>query len=347
MLELEDRLYTTEEVAKLVNSSKRSIYRYVEEGTLVPETKTAAGTFRFGKKAILGFLYPTDAGPVIGPARNASQGVAGGSSKVLPNSPVLSGTPSATDTRLMKTSNIDPRRVIIEIRAGTGGDEAGLFAGDLYKMYTKYAHKVGWKLNEVSKSVGGIKDIREVVFEIVGSLPARDLYDLLKSESGVHRVQRVPVTESGGRIHTSTATVAVLPVVNPVSVKINPSDLKIDTFRSGGAGGQNVNKVETAVRVTHIPTGIVVSCQDERSQLQNKERALQVLASKLFVMMQEQQKDSIDGLRLSQIGTGDRSEKIRTYNFPQNRITDHRIKKSWHNLEDILDGNLDPILKKF
>jgi len=266
---------------------------------------------------------------------------------LLSSRPVLSGTPSATDTRLMKTSNIDPRRVIIEIRAGTGGDEAGLFAGDLYKMYTKYAHKVGWKLNEVSKSVGGIKDIREVVFEIVGSLPARDLYDLLKSESGVHRVQRVPVTESGGRIHTSTATVAVLPVVNPVSVKINPSDLKIDTFRSGGAGGQNVNKVETAVRVTHIPTGIVVSCQDERSQLQNKERALQVLASKLFVMMQEQQKDSIDGLRLSQIGTGDRSEKIRTYNFPQNRITDHRIKKSWHNLEDILDGNLDPILKKF
>ena len=157
----------------------------------------------------------------------------------------------------------------------------------------------------------------------------------------------MPVTESGGRIHTSTATVAVLPVINPVSVKINPSDLKIDTFRSGGAGGQNVNKVETAVRVTHIPTGIVVSCQDERSQLQNKERALQVLASKLFVMMQEQQKGSIDDLRLSQIGTGDRSEKIRTYNFPQNRITDHRIKKSWHNLEYILEGNLDPVLKEF
>jgi len=314
--------------------------------------------------------------------------------------------------RYPEMKKIDPNRVIMEIRAGTGGDEAALFAGDLYRMYTKFAHNMGWKVRDISKNVFEVvavqgvpsssttpldagpagsssqkvlpdrpvlsgtpsasatrlvrysneKEIGAVSVSATSAADTRSvksynetsvgissdsevsLYDMLKNESGVHRVQRIPVTERGGRLHTSTATVAVLPVVNPVEFQINPSDLKIDTYRSGGAGGQNVNKVETAVRVTHIPTGVVVACQDERSQLQNKERALQVLKSKLFVMMQEQQKGSIDDLRASQIGTGERSEKIRTYNFPQDRLTDHRIKKTWHNLEKIMEGGLEAIL---
>jgi len=239
-----------------------------------------------------------------------------------------------------ETEKINPSRIIMEIRPGTGGEEASLFASDLARMYTKFAHNMGWKVKNISKNVFEIERLSNTAHE-------RTLYDLLKSESGVHRVQRIPVTERGGRVHTSTATVAILPVVNEITFDINTSDLKIDTYRSGGAGGQNVNKVETAVRITHIPTGIVVSCQDERSQFQNKERALGILKSKLFVMMQEQQKGSIDDLRLNQIGTGDRSEKIRTYNFPQDRLTDHRIKKSWHNLERIMEGDFEQVIREF
>ncbi|MBU1017290.1 MAG: peptide chain release factor-like protein [Patescibacteria group bacterium] len=239
------------------------------------------------------------------------------------------------------TERIDSSRVIMEIRAGTGGDEASLFAGDLYRMYTKFAHNQGWKVKSISKNV----------FEVAAGLVPANLYAFLKNESGVHRVQRIPVTERGGRVHTSTATVAVLPVITDLSAggefNINPSDLRVDTYRSGGAGGQNVNKVETAVRVTHIPTGLVVSCQDERSQFQNKERALEILKSKLFLMQTERQKGSMDKLRQNQIGTGDRSEKIRTYNFPQDRLTDHRIKKSWHNLEKIMEGGIERILREF
>jgi len=241
------------------------------------------------------------------------------------------------DNHLPLTKRIDPARVIIEIRPGTGGDEASLFAGELCRMYTKFARNKGWRVKPIAKNV----------FEVVGIALEEPLYELLKSESGVHRVQRIPLTEKSGRVHTSTATVAVLPLVRKADFIISPSDLKIDTYRSGGAGGQNVNKVETAVRVTHIPTGIVVACQDERSQFQNKERALEILKSKLFLMQEEREKGSMDKLRLSQIGTGDRSEKIRTYNFPQDRLTDHRIKKTWHNLAKIMEGEMDCILKEF
>lgn len=252
----------------------------------------------------------------------------------------------------MEITKIDPHRVIMEIRAGTGGDEASLFAGDLYRMYTKFAHNQGWKVKSISKNVFEVENNGTPPNEtaVVTALE-ESLYNLLKSESGVHRVQRIPVTERGGRVHTSTATVAVLPAITDLSVggefNINPSDLRVDTYRSGGAGGQNVNKVETAVRITHIPTGLVVSCQDERSQFQNKERALEILKSKLFLMQTERQKGSMDKLRQNQIGTGDRSEKIRTYNFPQDRLTDHRIKKSWHNLEKIMEGGIERILREF
>jgi len=231
---------------------------------------------------------------------------------------------------------------ILEIRAGTGGDEAGLFAADLYRMYVRFAQIRGWKTAEHDRSEGGIGNLKSVTAEISGE----GVYDLLKNESGVHRVQRVPKTERGGRVHTSTATVAVLPKVSPVELEISPADLKIDTFRAGGHGGQNVQKVETAIRITHLPTSTVVSCQDERSQLKNREKAMEILRSKIYQMMQDQQASSVSALRRGLVGGAERSEKIRTWNFPQDRVTDHRFGVKGGNMESILDGNLDPLLKK-
>ena len=221
---------------------------------------------------------------------------------------------------------------ILEIRAGTGGDEASLFAADLYRMYTRFSQRQGWVVRELSPNFA----------EIVGE----GAYNTLRNESGVHRVQRIPRTERAGRIHTSTATIAVLPKVSSKEVEISPGDIKIDTFRASGHGGQNVQKVETAVRVTHLPTGVSVACQDERSQAQNREKALEVLRSKIYQMMQEQQKSSVDQLRREQVGSAERSEKIRTWNFPQDRITDHRFGVSVGNLEAVLDGGLSPLLEK-
>lgn len=236
---------------------------------------------------------------------------------------------------------VNPNVAILEIRSAAGGDEAGIFAGDLLRMYQKFAASQGWKMEELDRSEGKLGQIKEVVLKLKG----KGVYTALKNESGVHRVQRVPITESGGRIHTSTATVAVLPQVNPTQVTINPADIEFESFRSGGKGGQNVNKVSTAVRLKHLPSGLVVTAQTERSQLQNRENAMDLLRSKLWQMGEEKKHKEISGARATQVGTGERSEKIRTYNFPQNRVTDHRISKSWHNLEQILDGNLGPIIK--
>lgn len=238
-------------------------------------------------------------------------------------------------------SDINPNVAILEIRSAAGGDEAGLFAGDLLRMYTRFAQNNNWRIEELDRSEGKLGQIKEIVLKITG----KDAYESLKFESGVHRVQRVPETESGGRIHTSTATVAVLPEVNPTQIYINPADIEFEAFRSGGAGGQNVNKVNTAVRVKHIPTGIVVTAQTERSQLQNRENAMNLLRGKLWEIEEAEKMKAIGGQRAVQVGSGERSEKIRTYNFPQNRITDHRIGKSWHNLETILEGNLEPVIK--
>ena len=231
---------------------------------------------------------------------------------------------------------------ILEIRAGTGGDEAGLFAADLYRMYTRFAQNRGWKFAEHDRNEGGIGNLKSVTAEVTGE----DAYRLLKNEFGVHRVQRVPKTERGGRIHTSTATVAVLPKVSPVELEINPKDLKIDTFRAGGHGGQNVQKVETAVRITHLPTTTVVSCQDERSQLKNRDKAMEILRAKLYQMMQDQRAAGVSALRQAQVGSAERSDKIRTWNFPQDRVNDHRSGAKAGNIESILNGNLDPLLKK-
>lgn len=232
--------------------------------------------------------------------------------------------------------------VILEIRAGTGGDEAGLFAADLYRMYTRFAQNKRWKVIEHDRTEGGVGNIKSITVEIIG----KGTHDALKNESGVHRVQRVPKTEKGGRIHTSTATVAVLPKVPPTEVEINPKDLKVDTFRASSHGGQHVQKVETAVRITHLPTGTIAACQDERSQMQNRGKAMEILRSKLYQMMQEQQKSSVDGLRRKQVGSAERSEKIRTWNFPNNRVTDHRFNIKVTGAEEILDGNLDNLFRK-
>jgi peptide chain release factor 1 len=233
----------------------------------------------------------------------------------------------------------DEKNVILEIRGGTGGEEAALFASDLYRMYTRFAERQGWKLEIMSLSEAGQGGIKEVIVNIEG----RGVYSRLKYESGVHRVQRVPATEASGRIHTSTATVAVLPEADEVDIVINDKDLRIDTFCSSGPGGQSVNTTYSAVRVTHIPTGIVVSQQDEKSQIKNRAKALKVLRSRLYEMEMRKQQDAIAKDRKNQVGTGERSEKIRTYNFPQSRITDHRINFTTHQLHAVLDGDLDEL----
>ena len=234
----------------------------------------------------------------------------------------------------------DNRNVIMEIRAGTGGDEAGLFAADLFRMYSRYAQSKGWAIDIISMNETSIGSIKEAIFEIKG----KGAFSRFKYERGVHRVQRVPTTESSGRIHTSTATVAVLPEADEVEVSIKPEDLKTDIFHSGGAGGQNVNKVATAVRITHLPTGMVAICQDERSQLRNRTKAMAVLRARLLALEQRRQEGEIIEQRRSQVGSGERAEKIRTYNFPQDRITDHRTGLSMRNLPRIMVGELDELI---
>ena len=234
----------------------------------------------------------------------------------------------------------DDRNVILELRTGVGGEESALFAHSLYRMYTMYADAHGWKTEIANLNETELGGVKEIVFSVEGP----DVYSRLKFESGVHRVQRVPETESMGRIHTSTVTVAVLPEAQEVDVEINPSDLQIDTFRSSGAGGQHINKTSSAIRITHLPTGTVVECQDERSQYKNKDKALKVLKSRLLKEKQDKQASEIAANRKSQVGTGDRSERIRTYNYPQGRLTDHRIGLTLYKLEDILNGNLDEVI---
>ncbi len=241
---------------------------------------------------------------------------------------------------LMPKDPNDNRSVIVEIRGGAGGEEAALFAADLFRMYTRYGERHHWKseiLDINDTEIGGIK-------EVVFSIEAKGAYSKLKYESGVHRVQRVPSTESSGRIHTSTVTVAVLPEVDDVDIDINPNDLQIDTYRASGAGGQHINKTDSAIRITHLPSGIVVTCQDQRSQHKNKDKAMKVLRSKLFERAQEQQDSEVAQARKSQVGTGDRSERIRTYNFPQGRVSDHRIGLTLYKIEEILDGDIDDII---
>jgi peptide chain release factor 1 len=237
----------------------------------------------------------------------------------------------------------DEKNAILEIRAGTGGEEAALFAADLYRMYTRYTERKGWKMEMITfNESSGLGGLKEVIVNVIG----KDVYGTMKYESGVHRVQRVPVTETQGRVHTSAASIAVLPEAEDVDVEVNPNDLKIDVFRAGGAGGQNVNKVETAIRITHIPTGVVVQCQDERSQLKNKQKAMKILRSRLLEAEIERQEKETAQKRKQMVRSGDRSDKIRTYNFPQNRITDHRIGLTLYNLSQVIEGDLDEIIEK-
>ena len=234
----------------------------------------------------------------------------------------------------------DNKNCIAEIRAGAGGDEAALFAGDLFRMYSRFAENNRWKTEVMSSSPTGIGGFKEIIFSIIG----KGVYGKLKYESGVHRVQRVPVTESSGRIHTSTVTVAILPEAEEVELEISPNDLKIDRFRSTGPGGQSVNTTDSAIRITHIPTGMVVTCQDEKSQHKNKDKALKILRARLLDKVEREKHEELALKRKNQVGTGDRSERIRTYNFPQNRITDHRIGLNLHNLEEVLEGNLNNLV---
>ena len=254
------------------------------------------------------------------------------------------GTIDRTEDRirrlLLPKDPNDEKNVMLEIRAGVGGEEAALFAGDLLRMYARYAERTGWRAQVMSLQETGIGGVKEAVLQIAG----RGAYSHLKFESGIHRVQRIPATESGGRIHTSAATVAVLPEAEDVEVKINPADLRIDTYRSGGAGGQHVNKTESAIRITHIPTGIVVSCQNERSQIQNRETAMRILRNRLYEYYAQQESEKTTMSRRAQVGTGDRSERIRTYNYPQSRVTDHRINFTCYQLELFMDGDMEEMI---
>ena len=242
---------------------------------------------------------------------------------------------------LLPKDPVDERNTILEIRAGAGGEEAGLFAAELLRMYTRHAEQQRWKVEMLSSNITGIGGVKEAILTVEG----RGAYRRLKYESGVHRVQRVPATEAGGRIHTSTVTVAVLPEAQEVDIQINPSDLRIDVFRSTGPGGQSVNTTDSAVRITHLPTGLVVTCQDEKSQLKNKAKALKVLRARLYDIELRRRKEAIDRDRRNQVGTGDRAEKIRTYNFPQNRVTDHRVGLTLHNLSAVLEGDLQELIQ--
>ena len=242
---------------------------------------------------------------------------------------------------LMPRDANDEKNVLVEIRAGAGGEEAALFAGDLYRMYARYAERQGWRLELLSSSPTEIGGFKEVIFMIAGG----GAFSRLKFERGVHRVQRVPVTEASGRIHTSTVTVAVLPEAEEVEVDIGPDDLRIDTMRSSGAGGQHINKTESAVRMTHLPTGIVVYCQDEKSQMKNRDKAMRVLRARLKALYDSEREQQLSDERLSQVGTGDRSERIRTYNFPQGRVTDHRVGVTLHRLDTVLEGDIDELIQ--
>ncbi|MFQ5600183.1 MAG: peptide chain release factor 1 [Candidatus Krumholzibacteriia bacterium] len=248
---------------------------------------------------------------------------------------------SRLEVMLIPPDPLDEKSTIVEIRAGTGGDEAALFAADLSRMYQRYAERRGWKLETLSSNPTGIGGFKEIIFAVSGP----GAYGRLRFESGVHRVQRVPETEASGRIHTSTATVAVLPDVEEVDVRISPNDLQIETCRAGGPGGQHVNTTDSAIRIVHLPTGMEVRCQDERSQLKNKERALKILRSRLYERQRREQEEKRAEERRAQIGSAERSDKIRTYNFPQSRITDHRIGLTVHNLADVLEGNLDDVVQ--